>query len=231
MPRARWAGCSGSRGEKTDVARRQLEKRRERLGERSVAEELLRRLREHDVRRLLARERCRLRTGLRGGVGRDAAGHASGRERFAVSGERGRRGRELLGAGSETDEDQLAARAGGERLGDREQAGYPTLVAGENEDGAPARARRLLERELRVLLQDGALELAEGRRRLDPKLGVEPLARRAIDVERVRLPAGSVQRSHQRADEALVQRMRANERLELGNELGVTTDRKVGLDP
>ena len=155
---------------------------------------------------------------------------ASRRRSLRSRGERGRRSCELVGVRDEADEDQLAPRAGGEGLGDRNQVGEPALVADEDENGAQAPARGLLQCELRVLPQDRALELAEERRRLDPELGVERLARRAVDVERLRLPAGAVEGSHERAHETLVQRMRADERLELGDELGVSAEREVGID-
>ena len=52
---------------------------------------------------------------------------------------------------------------------------------------AQAAVGRRLGCELGVLPQDRALELAQGRRRLDPELGDERLPRRAIDLERLRL--------------------------------------------
>ena len=78
--------------------------------------------------------------------------------------------------------------------------------------------------------QDRLLELPQGRGRLDPELGDERLPRRAVDLERLRLSAGSVERLHQRAREALVERMLVDERLQLRDELGVAAEREVGLD-
>ena len=132
--------------------------------------------------------------------------------------------------GGEAGEDQLSTRSGRQRLGDREQVVEAALVSGEHEHRAQAPAHGLLGRELGVLAQDRALELTQDRRRLDPELVDERLPRRPVDVERFRLPTGAVERPHQRADETLVQRMRAHERLELGHELGVAAEREVGLD-
>ena len=78
--------------------------------------------------------------------------------------------------------------------------------------------------------QDRLLELPQGRRRLDPELGDERLARRPVDLERLRLSAGSVERLHQRAGEAFVERILVDERLKLGDELGVAAEREIGLD-
>ena len=56
--------------------------------------------------------------------------------------------------------------------------------------------------------------------------------RRAVPVgrERLGLPAAAVKREHQLRAEALAQRMLGDERLELADHLGVTTEREVGLD-
>ena len=132
---------------------------------------------------------------------------AAHRERFALRGERRPSQPRAPRSRGEADEDQLPPGSGRQSLGDREQVGQPGLVSDENENGAQAPAAGCSSAELGVLLQDRALELAEARRRLDPELGVERLARRAVDVERLRLPAGSVQGPHERAHETLVERM------------------------
>ena len=92
------------------------------------------------------------------------------------------------------------------------------------------RVRGLLDRQLGSCRRMARSSSREEGRRLDPELAVEPLPCRAIHLERVGLPPGSVEGSHERADETLVQRMRADERLQLGDELGVAAERKVGLD-
>ena len=70
----------------------------------------------------------------------------------------------------------------------------------------------------------------QGGARLDAELVDEQTARVPIDVERLGLPAGAVERSHERRAEPLAQRVRLHEHLELGDELGVVPERQVGFD-
>ena len=58
-------------------------------------------------------------------------------------------------------------------------------------------------RERRILLQDAALELAERVARLEPELLEQVLARVAIGIERLGLPAGLVEGKHQLPSPAL----------------------------
>ena len=81
-----------------------------------------------------------------------------------------------------------------------------------------------------VLAEDRGLELAELRAGIDAELLDEGLARGAVGGERVRLAARAVEREHELRARALAQRLGLDERLELGDELGVTAEREVGVD-
>ena len=88
--------------------------------------------------------------------------------------------------------------------------------------------RRRLER--RVLDQDRALQLLQGRARLDPELVDEQPARLLVHLQRLRLTAGAVESEHQLPAQALAQGMRGDERPHLSNELCTASGREVGLD-
>ena len=85
--------------------------------------------------------------------------------------------------------------------------------------------------ELLVLVQDRAVKRLQLGARVDPELVHERRARRCVRVERLRLPARAVEREHQLAAQALPQRLLANERLELADELGAAAALEVGVDP
>ena len=82
-----------------------------------------------------------------------------------------------------------------------------------------------------VLDEDRALEPLQRRPGLDPELLDEQAARLAIGLERRRLAAGAVEREHQLAADPLAQRVRGDERLELGDERAVAAEGEVGVDP
>ena len=88
-----------------------------------------------------------------------------------------------------------------------------------------------VRRKLEVVPKDRRLELAQGRRRLDPELGDESLPRGSVHLERLCLTAGSVERLHQPGGKALMERVFADEYLELGDELGVVAQCEIGFDP
>ena len=101
---------------------------------------------------------------------------------------------------------------------------------GDDEHRALGR-RRSGQVERRILAEDRELELAQAWPRLDPELVDEPCPRGLEGGERLRLAARPVEREHQLAAQPLAQRVLRDERLELGDELGVPTEREVGLDP
>ena len=75
------------------------------------------------------------------------------------------------------------------------------------------------------------MQLPQALARLDAELLGEQAARLVVDTQRVRLTAGAIEREHQLPAQPLAQRMTGDERLELGDDLGVTREREVGLDP
>ena len=87
-----------------------------------------------------------------------------------------------------------------------------------------------LELQRWILPQDRALELLEGRARLDSELVDEDAACVLICLQSLGLAAGSIQRRHQLPPQALAERVLADERLELPGELVVAPEREVGLD-
>ncbi len=72
-----------------------------------------------------------------------------------------------------------------------------------------------------------ALELGAG---LDADLLHQPGARLAIGLERLRLPAGAVEGEHALRMQALAQRVRRDERVELGDHLDMAAGLEVGVD-
>ena len=83
----------------------------------------------------------------------------------------------------------------------------------------------------RLLAQDRRVHAAQERARLESQLLHEQLAALAVDLERLRLPTGAIQGEHELSAQPLAQRMEADERLELGDDLGVRADRELRLGP
>ena len=75
------------------------------------------------------------------------------------------------------------------------------------------------------------MERLQLRARVDPELVHERRARGGVGVERLGLPAGAVEREHQLPAQSLPQRMLADERLELADELGVAATLEIGVEP
>src|SRR5215831_10664184 len=90
-------------------------------------------------------------------------------------------------------EDQLALRASRERLGQGEETVQAAMVERDHEDRA-LRPGGLPRLERRIVTQDCPLELAQCLPGLDAQLLDEHAASALVDVERLRLPAGPVQR-------------------------------------
>ena len=124
------------------------------------------------------------------------------------------------------------------------------LVAGDTADARaehrherPARERPhhlvvvVLERRRRdpderaLLAEDRAVERLQLRAGLDAELLDERPARVVVGRERLRLAAAAVERQHQLPAQPLAQRVRADERLELGDQLGVRAELEIGCDP
>ena len=75
------------------------------------------------------------------------------------------------------------------------------------------------------------LQLLQLRRRVEPELVGEREPRRAVGLERLRLPAAAVERHHQLAAQPLPQRMRGHERLQLRDQLRVMAERELRVEP
>ena len=100
----------------------------------------------------------------------------------------------------------------------------------------PDRVRRRLGRrrgwgrvERRILHKDRLLEPLQSLARVEAELVAQRRARFLHHGERVRLATGPVQGEHQQLAQPLAQRVVADERLQLGDRLAVSTDREVGL--
>ena len=76
-----------------------------------------------------------------------------------------------------------------------------------------------------------ALEPLQRSARLETELLAQQLARLPVGLERLGLPARAVEREHQLAAQALLQRIGRGERLELGDELVGAAERELGVDP
>ena len=83
----------------------------------------------------------------------------------------------------------------------------------------------------RVLPQDRALEPLQSGPRFQAELADQDLAGRPVGAERFGLPPAAVQGEHQLPVQALAQRVHRDQRLELADDVGVTAQRQVGLDP
>src|SRR5262245_999328 len=75
------------------------------------------------------------------------------------------------------------------------------------------------------------LEAAQLLAGLEPELVPKLPAPAAVDLERLHLPAGAVQREHELGPRPLAVRALLDERRELGDELLVATEHEPGLGP
>src|SRR5207248_3776167 len=74
------------------------------------------------------------------------------------------------------------------------------------------------------------LELAELRRQLEAELVPEQPSRNSERIQCVALPAGSVERLRQLSAEALVEMMLLDQRLDLADDVGVTTEVELRVE-
>ena len=84
--------------------------------------------------------------------------------------------------------------------------------------------------QIRLVAQHGLLQPAQVRARLEPELVDQRPPRVGVGLERLGLPAAAVQREHQLRAEPLPQRVARDQRAQLRDQLGVTTEREVGVD-
>ncbi len=78
--------------------------------------------------------------------------------------------------------------------------------------------------------EDRGLELVQRRARLDPELADEQLSRRRVHGQCVGLATRTVEREHELGTKALAERMFPDERVDLGDELRVPSQREIGVD-
>ena len=194
-------------GEHGDVVGRALEE----LGEqrrKPRCVELGRRVDEHEVGVVRTREPHQV-------GGRGVARERRRPRSRPVRTDRGGRGRQLVLSCNEPCHDELGPHEGR----DFDERPDAIVARRRDEDHAGARLRRRgSELERGVVREDRPLERLQRRGRVEPEGLDEEPPRRAVDLERLRLSAGAVEREHQLAAEPLTERMLCDERLELGHE-------------
>ena len=96
----------------------------------------------------------------------------------------------------------------------------------------PRRAARTRRRtgELGIVRKDSTFDLLQLRSGLEPELLREPASGTLIGLECVALASGAVQGQHELTDRALAQRVRSDERFELGDEVCVPACSEVRVD-
>ena len=91
--------------------------------------------------------------------------------------------------------------------------------------------RRLGRGERRVLVEDLTLEPPQVLARLEAELLRERAAALLVGLQRLRLPTRAVEGEHELAPGPFAQRVLADERLELDDELLVASELEIGFDP
>src|SRR5262249_19313863 len=149
----------------------------------------------------------------------DASNHLDGEPRLArAGGARKRHDRQVVAAQELEDLAQLAF-AADERRRPRAQRRWMSWRRRQN--------RR--EVESWILIEDGSLEPAELRSRLDGEGLDEHASRIAICGQGIGLSAAPIQRDHELTAKALHERVPPDEVLELGYELGMVAEGELGL--
>jgi Protein kinase domain len=139
--------------------------------------------------------------------------------------------REVAVVAQEASEDELPLRPSCERLRECEQPVEAGSITCDYQDRALLRGEGIcLRRQSGVLVEDRLLELVEGGARLDAQLLHQQTPRLPVDLERLRLPSGAVQREHELRPRPLAERMLADEGLELRDELGGAPECEVSVD-
>ena len=85
--------------------------------------------------------------------------------------------------------------------------------------------------EVGVLGENGLVQLTQLGSRLEPELLDQQLARAPVDLERLGLAATAVERQHQLALKPLAQRFLHDRRLQLADQVVVSANGKLRLDP
>jgi hypothetical protein len=163
------------------------------------------------------------------------------RQRAAAQGrqEAGAEQRRLAAARRTHDRDKPSRRKLRDELGDgplapEEELRVVAVVRSESLERADAgvarRRRRAGALQLVVLVQDRPLEPLQRSARLETELLPQQLARLPVSLERLGLSARAVERKHELAAQAFLQRVGGSERLELRDELIGAAERELGVD-
>lgn len=94
-----------------------------------------------------------------------------------------------------------------------------------------ARRRRRRELKRRILSKNRSFELSQRRARLDSELLYQHPSCSLVDGKRVSLPTAAIEREHQLRMQALSEWVLCAERLQLPNQVGVPSEREIGIDP
>jgi hypothetical protein len=107
----------------------------------------------------------------------------------------------------------------------------PGLVAGRLLRGrGQHHLSRGLPRQVRIVPQDGLLQLPQAGTRFEPQLVVQHPPPCAIGLQRVRLPSAAVEREHQLGPQPLPHRVPPHLQVELGYQRRVPAQREVCVD-
>ena len=147
---------------------------------------------------------------------RDVLGHTREVDR-AIVGNRESPGEMLREVARSVEADDRHDPTGEQSLDD-----LPLLVRGRRRAGH--RKPRLVAKDLRL----EPLELGAG---LDPELVDEAGACVLVHLEGLGLPARAIQREHQLSPEGLAQRVLADERLQLADDVAVRPELEISVDP
>ena len=134
--------------------------------------------------------------------------------------------RRLPDPGLARDQNQPRAAAGIDEAQDLGE-----LAVAADEQLVRARPRRRVLDKRRILGEDRALQVAQRRAGLQPELLREPSTHRPISGERVSLAFRPVQSQHQLALQALAQRIRPGQLLELGHQRVVPASGEIRVEP
>jgi hypothetical protein len=221
-----------TRDEQRDVAGGVREDRGELHVGHSFGQQLVGSIDEQELDVELGRESSKLLTGCRRCERGRAGRHTARLEPGPALLEPGRRGAKLCRVRHDVGQDHDARQVSHERLRHRQQRVGPGLVRDRNENrplgGLPRNGCFQLQRG--VLPEDRPFELLESRTGLDSELVHEHSAGSLVGLQRLRLPAGAIQRRHQIPPQAFAERVLGDQFLELPDQLVLAAECEVGVD-
>ena len=119
-----------------------------------------------------------------------------------------------------------------EQLADLEDLSFTTdRLVGRRRQPGGEHGGRPVGQQLGIVREDHALEPTQLRARLDPELVHQHAPALAHHLERVRLPAGTIERNHQLRAQPLAQRMLRNQSLQLACEIRGAPQSQVRGNP